>query len=293
MQPYSDIALGHQQYMMSYDTGQRGESRGRPSSVGEYGVMMPPGQHGAMPPSPHLQYHQHLQQQQHHQQQQQQQAKPLYYTSESASVSSERPQYHNGGHIGPATGPGAHRKPAGRAQEGQQTDADFALDTARLSAGVDKRTTLMIRNIPNKYTQISVLDEINARHLGDDSISSSRNDINNLIIYYCSLTYKYMIQYPFNRFPCLLPTTGKYDFFYLPIDFKNRCNVGYAFINFNDPSHISSFHEEFNGHKWKNFNSEKVCQLTFARIQGKQAMISRFQNSSLLEKDDGKYRRVS
>lgn len=64
----------------------------------------------------------------------------------------------------------------------------------------------------------------------------------------------------------------KYDFFYLPIDFrvlklakililfykKNRCNVGYAFINFIDSKTILSFFEEFNGKKWSKFNSEKV-----------------------------------
>lgn len=79
---------------------------------------------------------------------------------------------------------------------------------------------------------------------------------------------------------------GTYDFFYLPIDFKNRCNVGYCFINFIDPKYISPFIDEFNGKRWKSFNSEKVCAVSFARIQGKQAMIARFQNSSLLDKDD-------
>lgn len=79
---------------------------------------------------------------------------------------------------------------------------------------------------------------------------------------------------------------GTYDFFYLPIDFKNHCNVGYCFINFIDPQYIIAFVNDFNGKKWKNFNSEKICAVSFARIQGKQAMIARFQNSSLLEKDD-------
>jgi len=79
---------------------------------------------------------------------------------------------------------------------------------------------------------------------------------------------------------------GTYDFFYLPIDFKNRCNVGYAFVNFIDPNHVISFVEEFHGQRWKNFNSGKVCAVTYARIQGQSAMVSRFQNSSLLDKDD-------
>ena len=79
---------------------------------------------------------------------------------------------------------------------------------------------------------------------------------------------------------------GTYDFFYLPIDFKNRCNVGYAFINFVEPDLIIEFSKEFQGHRWNNFNSGKVCDITYARIQGQAAMVARFQNSSLLDKDD-------
>jgi hypothetical protein len=101
-----------------------------------------------------------------------------------------------------------------------------------------------VRNIPNKYNQQMLLDEVNVQH------------------------------------------EGTYDFFYLPIDFKNRCNVGYCFINFLEPRFIAPFVRSFNGQRWKSFNSEKVCAVSFARIQGKQAMIGRFQNSSLLEKDD-------
>lgn len=42
---------------------------------------------------------------------------------------------------------------------------------------------------------------------------------------------------------------AKFDFFYLPIDFRNRCNVGYAFINFVSPQDAKRFLSVF--HKFK------------------------------------------
>ncbi|XP_059316237.1 protein MEI2-like 4 isoform X1 [Lycium ferocissimum] len=126
-----------------------------------------------------------------------------------------------------------------------QTDnkKQFELDVERILRGDDKRTTLMIKNIPNKYTSKMLLAAIDERH------------------------------------------RGTYDFIYLPIDFKNKCNVGYAFINMTDPSLIVPFYHAFNGKKWEKFNSEKVASLAYARIQGKAALIAHFQNSSLMNED--------
>lgn len=78
---------------------------------------------------------------------------------------------------------------------------------------------------------------------------------------------------------------GHFDFIYLPIDFKNKCNVGYAFINMTRVDYIEPFFRAFHGKKWGRFNSEKVCEITFARIQGRQQLIAHFQNSSLLLED--------
>lgn len=78
---------------------------------------------------------------------------------------------------------------------------------------------------------------------------------------------------------------GRFDFLYLPIDFKNKCNVGYAFINFIAPRHIIPFYIEFHGRKWGKFNSDKVCEIAYARIQGKQQLVNHFSNSSLMNED--------
>ncbi|RHY02127.1 hypothetical protein DYB36_008678 [Aphanomyces astaci] len=119
----------------------------------------------------------------------------------------------------------------------------FAVSSAEVAP--DTRTTLMIRHIPNKYTQAMLLAEING-----------------------------------------LGHHGAYDFFYLPIDFKNKCNMGYAFVNFMTTDAIIPFYKAFNGRRWRCFNSDKVCAITYARLQGKAAMVYRFQNSSLLDKHE-------
>ncbi|KAL5731950.1 Protein MEI2-like 2 [Ranunculus cassubicifolius] len=119
----------------------------------------------------------------------------------------------------------------------------YQLDLDKIVSGEDTRTTLMIKNIPNKYTSKMLLVAIDENH------------------------------------------RGTYDFLYLPIDFKNKCNVGYAFINMVSPSHIIPFYKAFNGKKWEKFNSEKVASLAYARIQGKSALVTHFQNSSLMNED--------
>ena len=105
----------------------------------------------------------------------------------------------------------------------------------------DPRTTLMIKNIPNKYTISTFLEEIN------------------------------------------IEFRNKYDIFYLPIDYGNKCNLGFAFINFVEPMHIIHFYELYRGKRWKRFNSEKICELVYAKIQGKKELIGHFEKGKVLQ----------
>lgn len=87
-------------------------------------------------------------------------------------------------------------------------DLGNELNLEDIESGADKRTTFMIRNIPNKYTQCMLISFLNSTH------------------------------------------KGLYDFLYLRMDFKNRCNVGYAFINFYNKEAIVSFVKRMMGRKW-------------------------------------------
>ncbi|KAF9163214.1 hypothetical protein DFQ26_002810 [Actinomortierella ambigua] len=107
----------------------------------------------------------------------------------------------------------------------------------------DKRTTLMVRNIPNKYTQQMFLEWINQTH------------------------------------------HGKFDFLYLRMDFKNKCNVGYAFVNFISVEAIESFAKAHVRQRWPRFNSDKICELAYAKVQGQDALVDKFRNSSVMKED--------
>ncbi|KAK6810628.1 hypothetical protein RU639_013445 [Aspergillus parasiticus] len=115
-----------------------------------------------------------------------------------------------------------------------------AVDIERIRLGLDVRTTIMLRNIPNK------IDQTMLKAIVDET------------------------------------SHGKYDFMYLRIDFANNCNVGYAFINFEDPIDIIDFVNVRAGRTWNCFNSDKVAEVSYATIQGKDCLVQKFRNSSVM-----------
>ncbi|OTA05418.1 hypothetical protein A9Z42_0060810 [Trichoderma parareesei] len=108
------------------------------------------------------------------------------------------------------------------------------VDINRIRDGIDVRTTIMLRNIPNK------VDQAMLKRIVDES------------------------------------SWGKYDFMYLRIDFANDCNVGYAFINFVD------FVNARGNQRWNCFKSDKVAEISYATIQGKDCLVQKFRNSSVM-----------
>lgn len=126
------------------------------------------------------------------------------------------------------------------------SDFSFAMEEAE-SGSPTARTTIMIRNIPNKYNQAvfaSMLDKAGFK--------------------------------------------GTFDFFYLPVDFRNRCGLGYAFVNFISPVTTAQLYKQFHGKRWDEQSSKKVCEITYARIQGRDNLVQHFRTAKF-PSDDSAY----
>ena len=106
----------------------------------------------------------------------------------------------------------------------------------------ERRTILMIKNVPNKFTKDIFLSIFNKEF------------------------------------------EDKFDLFLLPTDIKEKKNYGYAFINFINPLDIIYFFYRFNGKKWPNTNSVKICEIVFSKIQGINKMIKHYHIKVMYQK---------
>lgn len=125
----------------------------------------------------------------------------------------------------------------------KKTPSDIKVPSDKKSGMASRATTMMLRNIPNKYTQQMMLEELDRRG--------------------------------FER---------RYDFLYVPIDFRCRCNMGYAFMNFVTPEFADMFLTKFSGLKLGApvRGSKKMCIVCPARIQGLSANVAAYRNSPVM-----------
>ena len=117
------------------------------------------------------------------------------------------------------------------------------VDITKVLSLEDKRNTIMIKNIPNKFTREKLLDLIDKNF------------------------------------------KGSYDLFILPKDGNKNRNFGYAFINFISSYYIPYFYYIFNGKKWTDTNSQKICEITYSKIQGRNELISHYPNKIIFFND--------
>ena len=93
-----------------------------------------------------------------------------------------------------------------------------------------------------------------------------------------------------DRIQTVMPV-GSFDFLYMPIDFNNRLNFGYAFLNLSNEMYIDLFTLSFN--KKRMFDniastSAKLIEVVVARVQGFNANVNRLISSPVLfNADDG------
>lgn len=104
-------------------------------------------------------------------------------------------------------------------------------------------TTLMLRNIPNRYTQQDLMAELDG--LGFHN--------------------------------------GCYDFLYLPVDNGTLSNVGYAFLNFVEEATAQRCKVAFQGHRFRRqgLTPGKVASVSVAHIQGLEANLRHYERAAV------------
>ncbi|KAL1413545.1 hypothetical protein Q8F55_001319 [Vanrija albida] len=149
----------------------------------------------------------------------------------------------------------ARQRQGWTAADRQAIPAENRVHPERILHGYDPRTTVMIKDVPNKLSRqelVGILQEVGAWTT---------------------------LQQPNEQ--QVVP--DEFDFVYLRFDFNNHCNVGYAFVNFTSTKALYNFIQAKVGKKWNLFSSEKVLQVSYANIQGKASLVNKFRNSAVMD----------
>ncbi|CAE7894881.1 ML3, partial [Symbiodinium microadriaticum] len=107
-----------------------------------------------------------------------------------------------------------------------KADTPLTLEEA-MALFTDDKTTVMVRNVPNRYSCEEFLCEV---------ISEGFE--------------------------------GRFNFFYLPIDFNTKRNRGYCFLNFLSAASAREFAKVFHGQKLKRYDTRKILEIVPAVTQG-------------------------
>lgn len=103
-------------------------------------------------------------------------------------------------------------------------------------------TTVMIRNIPTEYKQDELILEVSE----------------------------------------VMGSPQSFDFFYLPWDTQNDCNIGYVFVNFPDPGAAQMAVRAFSNYNFRLHDSKKVGKVSPAHIQGLENNLRHLQDRAVV-----------
>ncbi|KAF3445715.1 hypothetical protein FNV43_RR10891 [Rhamnella rubrinervis] len=126
-------------------------------------------------------------------------------------------------------------------------------------------TTVMIKNIPNQFRFEMVMNK------------DRRRDLLQILAKHCRIENRKAL---WRSEPC----KSEFDFVYLPMDFgkfwieKKVTNLGYAFVNFTTSTAASLFYNYFHMRDWGVPTNNKICEVTCAKIQGRDALCRSLQD---------------
>jgi len=137
---------------------------------------------------------------------------------------------------------GSQGPPAFRSKGKNNNQPAAAAPPVQSTVKPGEETTVMLRNVPNAYTRMMLIELLNAQGF-----------------------------------------LSRYDFVYLPMDFRNGVNLGYAFVNLSTHQAAVEFTDKLQGFCEWSSESSKVCEVTWAHPhQGLAEHVERYRNSPVM-----------